>query len=139
MVTDTELASAIRSIGATGEPFSSAMLRAHLGITTDDRRVLTHFNAVLRSYCSENGASLERLGKNRYRLVECEVDDVVPEEDDLEIEGPPRVRQIVIRITRVPAEPEPRESWLGGLLARLSRTIGLSGQRGQRLPRLPSD
>lgn len=128
MVTDTELASAIRSVGATGEPFSGAMLRAHLGIATEDPRVLTHFNAVLRSYCSENADSLERVGKNRYRLRDCAAEEGDADASAPEVDERPRVRRIVIRITRVPAEPEPPESWLGGLFSTLSRAIGLGGE-----------
>lgn len=119
MVTDSELARAIRSIGADGEPFSSAVLRAHLGITTDDRRTHTHFNSVLRAYCKTHGNTLEQVGKNRYRLVDSDLDD---EPDfDAEPDEPRRLRRIVIRITRTPAEPEPDRhvSWWSALVTRL--------------------
>lgn len=111
MVSNEQLAGAIRSIGRSGEPFSSAALRAHLGMTTDDRRTLTRFNAALRTYSRINADTLERVGKNRYRLLESEP------EDDLR----PPLRRVVIRITRTPidVEPEPRVFWLWALIARL--------------------
>jgi hypothetical protein len=114
MVTDKQLASAVRSIGRSGEPFSSAALRAHLGMTTDDRRALTRFNAALRDYCKLNGHALERVGKNRYRLLESEPD--VGERSPL--------RRVVIRITRTPVAlgPEPRVFWLWALFAKFVQT-----------------
>jgi hypothetical protein len=111
MLTDTQLASAIRSLGATGEPFSSAALRAHLGMTTQDRRALTRFNDALRHYSKVNSHMLERVGKNRYRLLKC--DPAVVDEE----ERPRLPRRVVIRITRTPvrvaapAPPEPRFWW----------------------------
>jgi hypothetical protein len=120
MVKDGQLASAIRSIGAGGEPFSSAALRGHLGITTDDRRTFASFNDALRIYCKNNSHSLERVGKNRYRLLDCEP----------EVEARPRLRHVVIRITRTTStpEPEPRAFSLRALAARLwlslQRAIG---------------
>jgi hypothetical protein len=115
MLTDKQLASAIRSIGRSGEPFSSAALRAHLGMTTDDRRTLTSFNAALRTYCKANDHALERVGKNRYRLLEAvpDVDERTP------------LRRVVIRITRSPSavEPEPRVFWLRALLAKLGALL----------------
>jgi hypothetical protein len=125
MVTDKQLASAIRSIGGSGEPFSSAALRAHLGMTTEDRRTLTRFNAVLRAYCKVNGHTLERIGKNRYRLLESESD--VGECRPL--------RRVVIRITRTPlaVETEPRVFWLWAVFAKLGLllqgTVGLGAGR----------
>lgn len=118
MVTDSELARAIRAIGADGEPFSGAALRAHLGITTEDRRTLTHFNAVLRAYCKAHESSLEQVGKNRYRLLDAALDR--DPECEPEASEAPRLRRIVIRITRTPAEaePEPR-GWLSAFFARL--------------------
>jgi hypothetical protein len=120
MVSDKQLASAIRTIGSSGEPFSSAALRTHLGMTTEDRRTLTRFNAALRDYCKLHDHTLERVGKNRYRLLE-----VVSQVD----ERPP-LRRVVIRITRTsPAvEPEPRVFWLWALLAKLSAALSLSPQ-----------
>ena len=120
MVTDEQLTSAIRSIGGSGEPFSSAALRAFLGISTEDRRALTRFNAALLAY-SKRSDSLERIGKNRYRLLESEPI----------LEQPRALRRVVIRITRTPevVEPEPRVFWLWALCAKLGLSIGLGGAR----------
>lgn len=114
MVSDEQLASAIRSIGRSGEPFSSATLRAHLGMTTDDRRTFASFNDALRNYSKVNDHLLERVGKNRYRLLDP---DPAPEP---EIDERP-LRQIVIRISYAAAEeePEPQVFWLWAWLAKL--------------------
>ena len=126
MVNAEQLASAIRSIGGSGVPFSSAELRAHLGMTTEDRRTLTRFNAAVRSYCRDNEDMLERIGKNRYRLLEP-----LPE---LAERRP--LRHVVIRITRTSAEaePEPDVFWLWTLLSKLGlwwrRTIALGASSG---------
>jgi hypothetical protein len=84
-------------------------------MTTDDRRTLTRFNAALRTYSRSNAQTLERVGKNRYRLLESEpeVDERTP------------LRRVVIRITRTPlaVEPEPRVFWLWAWFAKLGLTL----------------
>lgn len=127
MVTDKQLASAIRSVGSSGEPFSSAALRAHLGITTDDRRTLTSFNDALRAYSKAHRHTLERIGKNRYRLLECE--PVI--ECEPEAEAPRTLRRVVIRITREPAfvEPEPQVFWLWAWCAKLFQREAAASSR----------
>jgi hypothetical protein len=114
--TPNELTDAIRAVGRTGEPFTSAAVRAQLGINTEERRALTRFNSELRAYCKLRPDLMVQLGKNRYCLLEAE--EAEPEQD-----RPRLPRRVTIRITlkpvRTPA-PEPVRpriwSWFAALL-----------------------
>jgi hypothetical protein len=114
MFTHTELADAVRVVGRGGEPFTSAAVRAHLGMTTEERRALTRFNDALRAYCKVRGDCLVQLGKNRYCLLDSE------EPQD---EQPRRPLHVTIRITRmlVAEEPKPAVFGLWALVARWLR------------------
>jgi hypothetical protein len=70
--THEQFAMAVQQVGSHGRPFSSAAVRACLGMTADDKRALTRFNHELCAYHKATGGRVERLAKNRYRLCSVE-------------------------------------------------------------------
>jgi hypothetical protein len=125
--THSQLEAAVRAVGRSGEPFTSAALRAHLGMKTEERRALTRFNDALRTYCKTQGDRLVQLGKNRYCLLESgERDEAVEERPRLPL-------RVTVRITRMPmaAAPKSPAFAFGAWVARWLRSaLGLT--RGER-------
>lgn len=78
--THEQFAMAVERVGSHGRPFSSAAVRACLGMTADDKRTLTRFNHELHAYHRSSGGRVERLAKNRYRLrsIEPAADSAAP-------------------------------------------------------------
>jgi hypothetical protein len=72
MFTHEQLSDAVRQVGSSGKPFSSAAVRGCLGMTTQDRRTLTRFNNEFRAYQKASEGTLEMVSNNRYRLVAVE-------------------------------------------------------------------
>lgn len=70
--THEQFAMAVEQVGRHGQPFSSAAVRACLGMTANDKRTLTRFNYELHAYHKSSGGRVERLAKNRYRLRSSE-------------------------------------------------------------------
>jgi hypothetical protein len=117
--THTQLADAVRAVGRSGEPFTSAAVRAQLGMKTEERRSLTRFNDALRAYCKSQAHRLVQLGKNRYCFLESE------ERAEPVDERPRLPLRVTIRITRLPAVVAPQSpvSWFWAWLARLQRAM----------------